>query len=145
MAYTALKPCTFAGQTFKIGEIVPDELIHPENVNNLVKMGKIAVTGDSAYIEQPKQATASPDFVSVDVKAEEGTITLEVTKNGVQAIFDVLTCNVSEAEQIINEMTDNDALILLHLSDSRKAIKAAAETRAKEINGTEEPTETGDE
>ena len=29
MAYTALKPCGFAGQKFKIGETIPEELILP--------------------------------------------------------------------------------------------------------------------
>ena len=40
-------------------------------------------------------------------------------------------------------MTDDDALILLHLADSRMSIKKAAEARAKALN-TEE-TEEGEQ
>ena len=41
-------------------------------------------------------------------------------------------------------MTDGEALILLHLADSRKSIKAAAETRAKALS-KEEPEEVGEQ
>lgn len=42
MAYTALKPCRFAGQSFRIGESVPVEVIQPGAAKSLVKMGVIA-------------------------------------------------------------------------------------------------------
>ena len=139
MAFTALKPCSFAGQRYKIGETIPDELIHPENVNNLVKMGKIAVTGDDAWSSKPEQQARTSDFVSVDIKTESGVITLEVSQNGLQSVMDALTSKATDAEKIISELTESDALILLHAADSRKTIKEAAEKRASEI------TETSDE
>ena len=133
MAYTALKPCKFAGQGFRVGEIVPDELVHPGAGKNLIKAGVLA-TLESQQTHEVKTAPVSPEIVSVAVKTDEGTITLDVTAEGVQEIVSVLTSKVSDTEKVIDNMTDNDALILLHLCDSRKAIKEAAETRAKKLS-----------
>lgn len=42
MAFLALKPCSFAGKSFKIGERIPEGAALPEMVPRLIKMGKIA-------------------------------------------------------------------------------------------------------
>lgn len=132
MAYIALKPCRFAGQQFKIGETVPGELIHPGAAQNLVKM-QILTAGDSVAVSEGKNAGTD----AVEIAA--GDMTLGISKAGLQHIFDALTANVENAEKVVSEMTDGDALILLHMSDSRKSIKAAAEARAKALE--EEKTE----
>ena len=133
MAYVALKPCCFAGTRFKIGDIVPDEVIHPGAAKNLVKMNVIAAHGTDATPAERAPAHIESK-TKIVVRVEEGDMPLELTNDGLQAIFDVLGGNVSEAETIIEQMTDGDALILLHISDSRKTIKEAAETRAKALN-----------
>lgn len=126
MAYIALKPCRFAGQAFKIGEAIPEGVIHSGMAENLVKMQVIA----SANGEAPTGTSTA----SESVKISAGDMTLEISKDSLQLIFDALTANVENAEKIVKKMTDGDALILLHMSDSRKSIKAAAEDRAKAIN-----------
>lgn len=144
MAYVALKPCCFAGIRFKIGETVPDELLHPGAAKNLVKMNVIAAQDHEAT---PAATTATPadSKIEVIVHAEEGDMPLELTKDGLQSIFDILSGTVSEAETIIEQMTDGDALILLHVSDSRKTIKEAAETRAKALNEADEEKDLSDD
>ena len=137
MAYVALKPCCFAGHRFRIGETVPDELVHPGNANNAVKMGLIAEQAGEAGT--PAKAPESPvnppaATMTVNIHAEEGDLPLDLTQEGLQAVVDVLTSNVDDAEPIIEAMTDGDALILLHLTDNRKSIKAAAEARAQALN-----------
>lgn len=135
MAYVALKPCCFAGQNFKIGEIVPDAIVHPGNANNLVKMGVIAEQNtthtETVVVHEPL------DTMAVVIHAEEGDMPLNLTAEGLQAVVDVLTSTVEEAEPIVEAMTDGDALILLHVADNRKGIKAAAEDRAKALNAEE--------
>jgi len=129
MTYVALKPCSFAGQNFRIGEVIQGDLIRPGHAKNLVEMKKIAPTnGDAEKIVIP-----APAF-SIAVNVEEGEMRLEPTEEGIQAIFSVLTGKTAEAEEIVKTMTDADALILLHMSDGRKTIKTAAENRAKEIS-----------
>ena len=144
MAYVALKPCCFAGRSFKIGESVPDELIHPGAANNLVKMQIIAKHGGT------ENRTAPNGDITVMIHAEEGDMPLDLTAESIQTIFDVLTGKADDAAAIIETMTNGDALILLHLTDSRKTVKAAAEARAKSLNeqdgqeseGEQEPTES---
>ena len=140
MSYIALKPCRFAGQSFKIGNPVPEQVVHPGAVKNLVKMGVISFA-DAPNTNQDAEMTTG-EVITVNVNAEEGVMPLGLTKEGLQAIFDVLTSNVDDAEAIISEMTDGDALILLHISDGRKSIKTAAETRAKDLSETPENPES---
>lgn len=138
MAYVAIKPCRFAGQSFNIGESVPAELIQPGAAKRLVKMGIIAAQKaegfEAATIGEEKieEGILSPG-VSIIIHAEEGDIALNPAPEGMQAVFDVLTSNVSSAEPIIKDLTDEDALILLHASDSRKSIKELAWTRAQDL------------
>lgn len=142
MAYVALKPCCFAGIRFKIGDTVPDEVIHPGTAKNLVKMNVIATQG-----QEPVEVITIPaeSKIQINVRVEEGNMPLEVTEDGLQAIFDVLCGNVSEAESVIERMTDSEALILLHISDSRKSIKEAAEARAKALDKAEGQESEGEE
>ena len=139
MAYTAIKPCRFAGQTYRIGEEVPAEVIQPGAAKNLVKMGIIAESGGAINAAPIK--TVKLPAREVVIRAKEMDLT--PTPKGLQAIFDVLTANVSEAETIIEKMTDNDALILLNISDSRKSVKELTEARAKALN-TEGKESEGD-
>lgn len=138
MAFIALKPCKFAGQKFKIGETVPGELILPGAAKNLVKM-QILAPSDSANVAVGGK---SAPLEAVEITA--GDMTLEISKAGLQHIFDALTANAENAGKIVDEMTDGDALILLHMSDSRKSIKAAAEARAKALEEVE-PEEAPEE
>lgn len=149
MAFIAVKPCKFAGQRFRIGEEIPADVIQPGAAKNLIKMGVIAERKDEYPTAEPDTITAvkigeeirMPD-VEIIIHAEEGDMPLNPTTEGLQVIFDVLTSNVSDAEPIIKEMTDGDALILLHLADSRKSIKELAETRAKALNAPQEGEES---
>ena len=140
MAYVALKPCCFAGQRFKIGESVPEDLVHPGAVNNLISMKLIAEQDGENKPATVVTPVAAP--IIVNIRAEEGDMPLELTAEGLQSVFDVITGKPADAEAVINKMTDGDALILLHISDNRKAIKAAAEARAKALN---EPAQEGTE
>ena len=135
MAYVALKPCCFAGQNFKIGETVPDAIVHPGNANNLVKMGVIAEQNTTP--QEPVVVHEPLDTMAVVIHAEEGDMPLNLTAEGLQAVVDVLTGTVDDAEPVIAAMTDGDALILLHVADNRKSIKAAAESRAQALNAEE--------
>ena len=138
MAYVALKPCCFAGHRFRIGETVPDELIHPGSAKNAVKMGLIAEQDGEAGTHNEVQTDPPVETMTVSIRAEEGDLSLDLTREGLQAVVDVLTSNVEDAEPVIAAMTDGDALILLHLADNRKSVKTAAEARAQAINAKPE-------
>jgi len=142
--YVAVKPCKFGGQRFLIGESIPADVIQPGAANNLLRMGIIAEASEgpaTGTIEATQEERTQP-VIEITIHAEEGDLDLTPTPEGLQAIFDVLSTNVSGAESIINGMTDEDALILLHISDSRKSIKELAENRAQAINTPQEDEES---
>ena len=129
MAYVACQPCNFAGQSFRIGETIPVELVQPGAAKRLIKMGRIAEMDGETASETPTTETKE-NTTEIVVHGSDGDMSLNVTTEGLQAIFDVLGGVVGDAEAIIEQMTDEDALILLHVSDSRKSIKELAFNRA---------------
>ena len=136
MAYTALKPCNFAGQNYRIGEPIPEALLLPGAIPGLIRMGVIAASDES----QPAGGTTGrtegeerTEAVTIHVPVDEGTLELTVTAEALQDIFTALCGNVSEADKIVKRMNETDALVLLSLADNRKSIKAAAEERANAL------------
>ena len=139
MKLIAQKPCSFGGKKFYIGEEIPAEAVL--NPKEQAKMGVLAIVSNDSGATQPageKEAINPVDTMTVVIRAEEGDLPLNLTAEGLQAVIDVLTSKVEDAEPIVEAMTDGDALILLHLTDTRKSVKTAAEARAKALNEAEE-------
>lgn len=134
MAFIALKPCRFAGRSFRIGETIPDEMIHPGAAKNLVKMGVISSAEEGITQGIPFEN------IPITVQTEEGETVLDVTHEGLQSVFNVLLSTAADAAPIIEQMTDRDALLLLSLSDGRKVVKNAVEAQTK-ARDTEEAGE----
>lgn len=147
MTYIALKPCSFAGLSYRIGDSVPDAVLHPGAIKSLISMGVIA-SGDGtqpvANATSPTAGAQSPAKTEIHVEVEEGTLALEITAEGLQGIFTAMCGNVEKAEDAIEEMTDVDALVLLALADNRKTVKTAAEDRAKALSEETTPEESED-
>lgn len=144
MSYIAIKACKFAGQSFRIGDTVPEEVIQPGAAKNLIKMQIIAPAGASSSDNKGYPIPLPP--INIAIHADEGDLPLEMSNEDLQQVFDVLLSKADDAEPIIETMTNDDALILLHMVDSRKTIKAAAEARAQVLNAEpeEEPVEEPD-
>lgn len=129
----ALKPCSFGGKKFYIGDEIPAEFV--SNPSAQVQMGTIAsVEVESEVVIEDTIVIPEPTL-SIIVKKDDEELTLEPTDKGIQAVFNVLIGKTTDAEAIISKMDDEDALILLHLSDSRRTVREMAETRAKELTG----------
>ena len=126
MKLIAKWPCSFGGKQFFIGDEIPAELVIDPKCQE--KRGVLVCTDDQGQPVQTEKQT-----VTIKVPVDEGELELEVTESGLQHVFAVLTAKANEVEPIINQMEDVDALILLNMADSRKAIKAAAAARAKAI------------
>lgn len=134
MAYRAIKPCKFAGHKFLIGDEIPAEFIQPGAVKNLLKMGLIAMQADGESAPVAEAASATIAEFSITVATKQGKMTLHLTPESIQTVFDVLTGTAVDAESTIADISDGDALILIHLTDPRKTVKELAATRAKEIS-----------
>ena len=141
MKLIAKKPCSFSGKKFYIGDEIPAGLVldpsGQEKMGVLVRVNAQEHPAPAPEVSEPAEQT-----ITVIIRADEGDMPLTLTADGLQSVFDVLTAKVAEAEPIIEEMTDGDALILLHITDSRKSVKEAAETRAKAINAEQEDAES---
>lgn len=127
----ALKPCNFGGRRFYIGDEIPMDLVASPALQE--KQGVLKIVNVEA--EVTKNVVIPDPSLEIVIQSGGKEMILEPTDSGIQDIFNVLIGKVAEAEPIINQMTDGDALILLHLADSRKAVKEAAEARAKALEG----------
>lgn len=143
MRLIAKKPCSFGGKKFFIGDEIPAEYVVDPAAQEKRRVLAVLGEGEGAEASAPSETTVST--VELTIKAEEGLVAINPSVDGIQAVFDCLGSTVEEAEEIIAQMTDGDALILLHTTDSRKGVKTAAETRAKELAAAEEPEATEEE
>lgn len=133
MKLIAKKPCSFGGERFYIGDEIPVELVKEPKTQE--KYGILAILEGDAVTPAP---TVSPIVVSdpvltICVRIGEEEMDLEPTDDGLQDIFSVLIGEPAAAIDTINKMTDNDALILIHLADRRATVKKAAKARAEEL------------
>lgn len=141
MKLIAKRPCSFGGKKFYIGDEIPAEFVlDPKTQEKLGVLVQVDAQGHPA--PAPVQEETKETTITISIPVEEGDLALDVTAEGLQAVFAVLTAKTAEAEPIIEQMTDGDALILLRLADSRKTIKTAAEDRAKALNEKQEEPES---
>lgn len=135
MKLIANKPCSFGGKRFYIGDEIPAEYVL--NPKEQEKLGNLTVVNDGGQAAPAAVPGVSSDAMELVVHAKEGDMPLNVSKDGIQAVVDAVTGTSDEAVAIVKAMTDGDALILLHMIDNRKTVKAAAEARAQELNSKE--------
>lgn len=140
MKLIAKKPCSFGGKRFYIGNEIPVELVLSPHEQE--KLGILAIVNDAAAPDGVEPTAGDCNVMTVVIHAEEGDLPLDITQEGLQAVLDVLTSNAEDAEPIVKQMTDGDALIFLDIADSRKTIKNAAKARAQALNETQEGAES---
>ena len=126
MKLIAQKPCSFGGRKFYIDDEIPVEYVLDPKLQQ--KQGVLKIVPDSK-IEEIKDAP-----ITLYIRAEEGDVEVQLSSDGLQAVFDVLSANVENGTAIIEQMTDKQALLMLNVTDSRKGIKDAAEARAKALS-----------
>ena len=146
MKLIAKKPCSFGGERFYIGDEIPVELV--QNPATQEKYGILAIMEGDAVTPAPtvNATVVSDPVLTITVSVNGEQMDLEPTDDGLQDIFNVLIADPDSAIATVNKMTDNDALILLHLSERRTTVKKAAKARAEKLRElTEEPRELTEE
>lgn len=124
MAYTALRPCRFAGTAYKIGDVVPDDALVAGAATRLARQRVLAYTADSTPEDPTLTATVTYDGKEVE---------LTVTQDGLDLAVTVLPGTVDAAAPIIAAATDVDGLKLLGGLDSRKGVTDAVAARLAEL------------
>ena len=126
MKLIAQKPCSFGGRKFYIDDEIPVEYVLDPKLQQ--KQGVLKIVPDSE-VEEIKEKP-----ITLIIRAQEGDLEVQLSSEGLQAVFDVLNANVETGTAIIEQMTDRQALLMLNVTDSRKGIKDAAEARAKALS-----------
>ena len=153
MKIVALKPCSFEGHKFFIGDEIPTELV--ANPKAQEKRGVIAIagTGNSNPIPftDPQEYVAQVGEVKFEVlvHAEEGDLPLQINNEELTIFTDIRQIDVQKAEdkqkisELIQQVDSEDLLIMLDAIDGRKYVKEKAQERAQVISGGD--TTGGDE
>lgn len=129
--FIANKPCTFRGQNFLIGEVIPTELIDERAIGRLKQMRVITEVDADA---KTTVKTASANTISVPIVGNDGEFTVELQKDTANLLFNVLQHNTEDATVMIEGITDTDLLLCIHALDGRKNIKKLAKERATALN-----------
>lgn len=135
MAYIAKKVCSFAGRDFLIGNPIPDELINPGRVADLIKIGVITEVPDVYPVEGMDDIVAEVGQVKfeVNIHAEEGDLPLELTNEELQQLVDVLQAKAEEAKALVAEITSENVLIMVDCLHPIKSVRSAVKERAAEL------------
>lgn len=147
MSIIALKPCTFGGKKFLIGDEIPENLVVNPKVQ--AKMGTIAISGGTVPPEELQQYTSQVGEVKFEIiiHSENGDLPLAVTNEELSIFTDILQINVSKTEdkQKVSDMIQNieseDLLIMLDALDGRKFVKEEAQERAAALVPDEQEEE----
>jgi hypothetical protein len=133
MKLIAKKPCSFGGERFYIGDEIPAELVKEPKTQE--KYGVLAIVEGDAVTPAPtvNATVVSDPVLNISVAVDGEQMDLEPTDDGLQDIFNALISDADNAIAIVNKMNDNDALILLHLSERRTTVKKAAKVRAEKL------------
>ena len=137
----AKKPCSFGGERFFIGDEIPVALVHDPKTQE--QYGTLVILEGDAVTPAPQIApvVVSDPVLTICVSVDGEAMELEPTDDGLQDIFSALIGDADTAIDIAKKMTDNDALILLHLADRRTTVQKAARARAKALEEARNPAE----
>lgn len=125
--FIANKPCSFAGKSFLIGEVIPAELIDVNAVARLKRTRVIVEAGEQ------KGAVATPvanGVFAVPVITKDGTLSVELTADALHVLFTVLQESADRAAELVEAQEDKDLLLCIHALDKRKTVQNLAKERA---------------
>lgn len=133
MQYLCEKQLSIGGVTYNAGDVISDGVILPERTGKLMRSGYIAEIGGESPEKQIENTEKSKQF-NIPLFKDHRIIMASLDEEAVKTWSFVLQKNASEAVEIIDTINNDELLKVIHATDSRKSIKAAAESRAAIIN-----------
>lgn len=132
----ARKPCSFGGEKFYIGDIIPEKLV--ANPKAQEKMGNLSVikSDEGTLMEGLSEFTAQVGEVlfEIPIVQKDGELKIMLSEEKIAKIFGIMQMTVKEAETAIENISDEDVLIVLNACDSRKTVKSVTEAVATRLN-----------
>lgn len=132
MAYIAQKPCSFAGQKFRVGEIIPESVLQPGAIKGLKQAGKIAETGAGNL--QPVPASFEKE-VTIPLVAKDSEVKMTVP----QLIEAVTIAQMEHDDRLsmIGLVNREEQLMVIDAICKDEEVFEAAAKRAAELNPAE--------
>lgn len=130
MNYIALKPCSFGGSPFLIGQEIPEHLVKAERVKYLTDCGIIASYGQTKSTEIGS--------ISVPILSEDGFADRSVSVEALSESLKIIQTPSNEAIDQIAGMEDSEVLSLISAFDTRKGVKSAAGNQMESLPKGEE-------
>lgn len=110
MDYIALRPCTFSGQRYRIGETVPGEVVM--DGKRQVALGTLA-------------AHREADADTTDITITIGGAQISFSADELQAVFDILQADSRDAAAAIQTEQRENVRQVIAACDSRRSVKTA--------------------
>lgn len=137
--YICNKACNFGGVAYNAGDTIPFEAVLPSRERTLINQGYITPANIAAEAPASAQAPFEPIAgVNVPIIAEEGTLELTLSPEGIAEGIRILQLNAKEAEKAIRKLEEEEILILIDALDERTTVRAAAKNRAQALMAMEE-------
>lgn len=140
MDYIALRPCTFSGQRYRIGETVPGSAVM--DGKRQVALGTLA-------------ARREADADTTDITITIGGAQISFSADELQAVFDILQADSRDAAAAIQTEQRENVRQVIAACDSRRSVKTAlkdlptddsdVDAEAEAEANDEAEGETGDE
>lgn len=123
--YTCAKTLTLSGIRYEPGDPVPAEAVLPNRVRALKNEGFLTDWTE----QQPSEG------VPLSIVRDGSVMNITASPDSVAAAVWILQLTAEESVKAIETTVDETVLILIHALDSRKSVKAAAQTRAETLRG----------
>lgn len=132
--FIAKKPCTFAGQSFLIGDTIPDNLIHHTAIPRLIKNGKIAEVGTAGLL-LPASTSLEDTEVPVTILADEGEAIADVS---LKALLEAVRAVQMDDEDLIAEIQTIESPEALMIIDLIRGIRCGENAIAEAVKARAE-------
>lgn len=138
MSYICRKALSLGGTTYQPGEAIHDGAVLPSRVRSLTSCGYIMEQTDEPAAEAAAPSVeTSGGVLYVPIKGDDD-LTVPIPVDGAAFIFALQQSAADEAASMLQDVEDENILILIHATDSRKSVRAAAKARAAALHPSED-------
>lgn len=138
MSYICRKALFLGGVTYQPGEAIPDGAVLPSRVRSLTSCGYIMEQTDEPAAEAAASTgETSGGVLYVPIKGDD-ELTVPIPVDGAAFVFALQQSTADEAAAMLQDVEDENVLILIHATDSRKSVRAAAKARAAALHPSED-------
>ena len=125
MSYICRKALSLGGVTYQPGYAITDGAVLPSRVRSQ--------TDEPAAEAPAPTGETSGGVLYVPIKGDDD-LTVPIPVDGAAFIFALQQSTADEAAAMLQDVEDENVLILIHATDSRKSVRAAAKARAAALH-----------